>query len=220
MQFKELQDLTYHNIQELAREVDVNLTTIKKYLNRAERQFVRETRCKQLTIDITTVADQVSYTSSDAANLAYVYDVDWARYIDETERGTKLKVMNHGDLPERYQYGNPYWFWVQKASSGYEIGTHPIISESSKTLRVRAFIYPVSAMSVDADEPNFEDAWQDALPEWAAYKLFNIYSHKNPAFGRRSQDHYALYRSFVDDYNGNNIKGFTEFTTVQDVYGD
>ena len=226
MTFKQLQDMTLDLCQEIASSPDFSLTRLKFYLNRANEDFVRQTDCLQAEIDITTVANQVSYATADAANLAFVKRVFEVRYDNGTERGNKLKLINHSELPERYEYGLPAFYWVTGnnsrgiagATTGtFKIGTHPIVSEA-QTIRVNAFIFPVADMSANSDVPAMQVAWQTALPEYVAYRLFGLYSHKNPAYGRKSQDHFAVYQNMVNDFNFNAVQDSAETTEVVDVY--
>jgi len=222
MTFKQLQDEVLDYCQELQSITDFSITKVKRFINRAQLDFIRQTKCKQLDIDITTVANQVSYTSSDAANLAFAFDVFEVRYDDGTEWGNKLTFRDHVTLPEQYQYGRPYEYWItgNHSKGNFTIGTFPIISVSSNTLRVSAFVYPLVDLSANTDEPVIEDAWQDALPEYAAYRLFKIYSHRDKAFVYRSREHKAEYQNYVEDYNYRAIKQSDEITSIIDVYGD
>lgn len=224
MTFKDLQDVTYDYVNELAGAPGFDIAKIKLYLNRAEKDFVRKTKCHQREIDVTSVANQVSYDSDDAANLAYIYHVINVRYINagETERGHKLTFMDQSRLPERYEYGDPYWYWVTGNNDRdlFKIGTHPIISESSGTLRIKAFCFPNQDMSSDAQEPYIKEAWRDALPEFAAYRIFRTYSHLKREYSFRAREHKAAYDEIVDDINYHSIKQTDEFTQVEDVYNE
>lgn len=222
MTFKDLLDVTFDYINELSGQPGFDIAKVKLYLNRAERDFIRKTKCHQRKIDITTVANQLSYTSSDEAYLAYVYHVIKVRYINagETERGHKLVFKDQSQLPERYEYGDPKWYWITGNNDRdlFEIGTHPIVSESSGTIRVKAFCFPNQEMSIDSHEPYIKDAWRDALPEFAAYRIFRSYSHLKKEYRNRAYEHKAAYDEIVDDINFHSIKQTDEFTQIEDVY--
>jgi len=224
MTFLELQADTIDLCQELNAFSDLSPGKIKHYLNRAQKDFVRQTKCLQADIDITAVVNQVSYTSADAANLAYVYHVINVRYISPsiTEQGHKLVYKEESQLPEVYQYGVPHAYWVSGNNSqgSFKIGTFPIAAELA-TIRVKAFIFPTAEMSSDTGvngTPVIKDAWQDALPIWAASKLFGLYGHKSQEFFRRSRELKQEYQFLVDDYNARAVQQTDEFTQVEDIY--
>lgn len=228
MDFKELQDLTLDHCQELAGKLDFSKTKIKFYINRAEKDFLRQTKQHERIIDITTTADQEYYDADDAANLAYVYHVFRVRYISagETERGHKLTYMEYELLPEQYTYGTPTHYWItgnnsrNNTDTDFRIGTHPIVSESSGTIRVWASCFPNADMSVDSNVPFVKEAWQDALALYAAGKLFSIYGHEKREWEFKSRRLLAEYQTMVDDANFRAIKQTDELTQVKDVYNE
>jgi len=226
MTFKEIQDLVLDNAQELQSMTDFSLTKVKQYINRAYYDFVRQTRCIELDIDITTVADQEYYTSADAANLAFIYDIYEVRYIDTlsagsaAEYGDILLPTPHKDLRDKWSSGTPDQYWVKNSNSrgSFKIGTYPIIGTSNLKLRVSAYTFPLTDLASNSDEPIIREAWQDALVEHASHKIFKAYSHLKPEYRQRSRDHLAEYQIYVQDAKMVSDEQKDRNTIIQDVY--
>jgi len=227
--FKNMQDLVIDNCQELQSIPDFTRTKVKAYLNRAYLDFVKRTKCITDTIDITTVADQESYSASDAANLAYVYHVYEVRYIDNLsgatpqEFGDKLKPHpgGHAGLPETWDTGTPRHYWLQGANTedSFEIGTYPICSASNNLIRVFAYMYPTSELTNDSDEPVIGDAYRYALVDYACWKLFKMYGHRGREFKYRYNEHKQEYFEAIQEaYTATFMDSEDDFPVVYNVY--
>lgn len=227
--FKNMQDLVIDNCQDLQKFTDFTRTKVSAYINRGYFDFVKRTKCITDTIDITTVADQESYSASDAANLAYVYHVYEVRFIDNLsgstpqEYGDKLMPYpgGHAGLPETWDTGTPRYYWLLGANTedSFEIGTYPICSTSDYVLRVFAYMYPTSEMSSDSDEPIIGDAYRYSLVDFACWKLFKMYSHRDREFKYRYGEHKQEYLEAVSDaMTAMFTDSEDDFHVVQNVY--
>lgn len=203
--FKQLQDDIIFFSQELQNEHDYNLTVIKRFINRGYYDFVKKTKCIEDIVDITSVAKQVSYTATDAANLAFVYTPYEVRFIQNgvTERGDKLTPYpgGHDGLPDNYEYGTPTHYWTRgvHTRAEFELGTYPIDSASGNTIRVYAYMFPLADLSADADQPLMKDAWQDALVNYTLWKLFMTWQHKNQEWGKKALFYKAEYDNNIQE---------------------
>ena len=72
MTFLEMQTDALDLLQEIQDHPQYSLTKLKGYINRGNLTFVRKTKSVEGTVDITTVANQFEYDSSDAATLSSV----------------------------------------------------------------------------------------------------------------------------------------------------
>ena len=229
--FNQLQDDTLDLCQEIAAQTDFTMTKVKRQINRGYYDFVKRTACIQDVIDITTVADQESYTASDAANLAYVYKPWLVRYIEYDEdagslvdeRGDVLKPYHGGvsALPDVKYTGTPTHYWTRGVHTRgeFEIGTSPICSSSDRVIRVYAFMFPTADLSSDSDQPLMKEAWQDALVNYAVWKLHLPYVHLNKAWHQKAMEHKYYYEEDVATANENMLtETFDDFSQVVDVY--
>ncbi len=223
--FLNLQDDVLEFCQELQAISTFQRKQVKRWINKGYYDFVKRTSCIQDVIDITTVADQESYTSSDTANLAFVYKPYEVRHIEsgKTERGEILLPYpgGHGALSDIIQTGTPTHYWTRGVHTRgeFELGTVMVDSSSGNTIRVYAFMFPTADLSDNEDEPLMKEAWQDALVNYAVWKLFSLYSHTSKAWGNKAMEHRGLY---LEDVAIANDTMFTEsmdnFDQVQDVY--
>jgi len=222
MTFQVIQHLVWDNCQELQGIADFNQKKVKVYINRGYYDFVRRTKCIADIVDITTVADQHSYTATDAANLAFVYKPYQVRYIEagNTDRGDILKYKDFSEIPDVKSAGTPFWYWTRGVMTRgeFEIGTHPVIGETAATLRVYAYMFPLADLSLDADEPLIKEAWQDALVDYATWKLFKVYQHNNREWKEKAREHKFNYMEMVDLANQEMITDSDDVLEVIDVY--
>lgn len=186
--FKQLQDATYDMCQELQGITDFSREKVKYYLNRAQQDFVRKTKCLEKYFDFTTVANQEAYALDNT-----VYKVHTVRYIvtPSSEFGQELKPYPGGyySLPKDRSFGTPYYFWTRydNTRSSGEFGTYPIVSVASETLRLWCSYYPAD-MSADGDTSAIKEAWHDAMVLHAAWSLHRVYSHKNRSIRLKAKD--------------------------------
>lgn len=230
MTFKRLQDDVIDLCQELQKNTDLTITKIKNVINRGYYDFVKQTYAITNTIDITSVADKISYTSSDAANLAYVYKPYQVRWIQSgvTERGKVLQPFpgGHANLPQRYEYGIPSHYVITQVHTRGNIAlqTYPIDSASGNTIRVYAFMFPTADLSGATDQPLIKEAWQDALVKYAVWQLFSQYGHTNPAFRAKSLEYKSFYMEDVEIAKESmfteSMDDYPEIIDVYNTYGD
>ena len=147
MDFNALIDDVLASTQELQREIDFTEVKYKKYINQGYYDFVEQTGCIEDIIDVTTVSNQTSYSSTDEASIANIFAVNHVRHIENgvTEVGRPLRPYPGGyaNLPEDFSYGKPDYYWVrgmrvkqQTSVNSKKIGTWPVDSASSNTLRL------------------------------------------------------------------------------------
>jgi len=154
MTFKEIQDYLLLQSQELQGLTDYNLPIIKFIINRVYLDIVKKTKCIEDNVDITTVANQFSYSITDSANLAYIYKPYLVRYIRSgiDENGEKLTPYSGGysNLPENRTYGTPKQYWIRglHTRSEIEFGTIPICATTGNTIRISAFMFPLTKLRV------------------------------------------------------------------------
>lgn len=195
--YKQLQDITIDNCQELQGITDFSREKVKYYLNRAQQDFVRKTHCLEKYFDFTTVANQEAYTLDNA-----VYKVHHVRYIvDPTnEFGEALQPYPGGysALPKTRSFGTPYYYWTRydNTRGTSEFGTFPIVPVASEVLRVWCSYYPTD-MSADGDISTIKEPWHDAMMLYAVWSLHKIYSHKNPSIRQKAQDYGREYYAYV-----------------------
>lgn len=227
MDFDTLIDDVLGFTQELQKQVDFTEPRYKKYINQGYYDFVERTACIEDEIDITTVANQFSYDTSDQANIAYVYMINEVRHLETTEVGRILKPYpgGYGGLPEEYTYGRPCNYWTrgmrsksQSTNSAKKIGVWPIDSTSSNTIRLHVYRFPKTALSGATDEPEIEEAYAPALAIYAAYKLFNYYSHLKQTWRLKAKDLRSEYEEYVMRYLQNSSVD-TNDISVFDYYG-
>lgn len=222
MTFATIQHFVWDNCQELQGITDFSQKKVKAYINRGYYNFVRRTKCISDIIDITTVADQHSYTSTDAANLAFVYKPYQVRFIESggTDRGDILKYKDWSEIPDVKSTGTPYYYWMRGVMTRgeFEIGTHPIVGEDNATLRVYAYMFPLADLSLDADIPLMKEGWQDALIDYATWKLFKVYQHQNREWKDKAREHKMNYMEMVDLANQEMITDTDDIIEVIDVY--
>jgi hypothetical protein len=221
MTFKELQDLTLDNLQELQSIVDVSLTKIKKYINRGYFDFVKKTSCLQSEFTLTggTVANQESYALDD-----YFYHVEHVRFIEDstTEYGRILKPFPGGytHLPKQKQFGVPYYYWVRAVHTrtNAEIGFYPIPGESGNTIKGWVYQFPESDLSANGDIPLIKEAWQDAIYVHALWKLHAAYAHKSNAIRTKANDFKVSYIEMVNDATRNFSELHSDNVVTVDAY--
>lgn len=171
---------------------------VKRMINRMYFDFIKRTKLIKGTIDVTTVANQASYTSSDAANLAYVYEINEVRMITDSDNGYILMPYpgGHANLPRILTYSSlPGHFWTKGIGTPgeFEIGTWPIHDTTGDTLRIETFLFPTSELSNDSDEPVIEEQHREALAIGALWKLYRQFSYIN-------KDWIYIYRNYRDEY--------------------
>ena len=229
MDFKQLQDDTLDEIQELLKKVDVNRAKIKHYLNRGYYDFVRRTKCIQTEAALETVANQVKYDLD-----AWFFKIEQVRYIDddyadvaagtEDEIGKVLKPFPGGwaALPQEKETGTPdfYWWRAAQTRSKGEIGTWPIVDTSGYALKVWLSIFPQSDLSGDTEEPEIKEAFQDALVYYAAWRLFKQYSHLDREYKNKSIELRMYYDEMVRGTDETYFRDIDdELPETIDIYG-
>ena len=104
--FKDIQDLVLDQLQEIQGATDFTLTKLKKYINLGYNDFTRRTRAFTTSYDVTTVADQTSYSIIAGA----FYHISHVRYIEDssTEYGEPLRKYPGGysNLPKNKDFGD------------------------------------------------------------------------------------------------------------------
>lgn len=224
-------DDVYALTQELQKKTDYTKDRINHYLNRAYYDFVRRTGCIEDVINVTSVANQVEYSKSDAANIEFIYKINHVRWIKSgvTEMGDILLPYpgGYGNLPDDYQYGTPDWYWTRGMHGGTEsanakkIGVFPVDGSSGNTIRLYVYRFPTSLMSSDGDEPEIPEAYRDALAYGAAWRMFKNYSHENPAWRNKEIMLRNDFMEMVKDYNVNRAEENADNNNVVlDVYCD
>lgn len=198
--FKEMQDLALDQLQELQGATDFTLIKLKKYLNLGYTDFVRRVKPISDSYDITTVANQVSYS----IYAARFFGVSHARYIADssTEYGIPLKLWPGGyaNLPRFKEFGEPSFIWARYGgdNTAAEVGTVPIISTADVTLRVLGYNLP-DPLSNDSAIPVIHEAYHEAPILWAIWKIGNAYAHKSKAIREKSLTARNEYLELVKD---------------------
>lgn len=210
MTFLQMQTDAIDLLHELENYSSVyTLAKLKQYLNRGSVEFVRKTQCIESTIDITTVADQFEYDESDQSGLQYLQLPYQVRYVDGDEVGEKLIPFRGGytNLPKTKIYGTPSTYWLRNiggksratipsAFTGFRIGTWPICGTSDNTIRIDAYMWPVTLVG-DTHVPEYKDAYHDAPVFYAAYRMFMNASHLRKSWRQKALDNKALFDEIV-----------------------
>jgi len=222
--FKQLQDDTLNLTQELADVAGFTLDVVKRQINRGYRAFVRKTGCIEDVVNITTVAQQQWYTSSDAANIAFMYKINAVRYVD-SDLGRILRPYPGGydNLPKTKQYGVPDWYVTQRFSTKgkQRIGSWKIENAGSKVLEVKALMFPTADLSADADQADIIDDFTDAIIWYAVWQLFSQYSHIKREWRAKALGHKALFDGAISEYIALTfMEGAGEAPQILDAYGD
>jgi len=215
-------------IQELQGKFDITRAHLNKYINDGYRAFVRDTKCIEDRIDVTTVANKFEYATADAANIAFILQINEVRHIEsgQTEVGRPLKPFpgSYGGLPEEYVYGRPIWYWMRgmlsedlTTNNARRLGVWPIDSTSSNTIRLHVSRMPLSDLSADGDQPEIEPAWHEAIEFYAAMKFFRKYGHEKPVWRRKYLELKAEYQELVSNYIMNSSVEYTELQTIIEV---
>jgi hypothetical protein len=198
--FKEIQDLVQDQLQDVLAATDMTATKIKRYINLGYLDFVRRTRPLTDSYDVTTVADQASYSIIDA-DFSHVAHV---RYIEDSdnEYGIPLRPYPGGfaNLPKEKTTGVPYWYWVRynQDNTASEIGTVPIAATASQTITVWGFDIPAD-LSADGDKPLIKKDYQEVLILWPVWKMCNAYAHKSKAIREKALTARSEYLELVGD---------------------
>ena len=202
---------------------------LKGYINRGNQTFVRKTKALETSVDITTVANQFEYDSSDAATLVNISMPYMVRYVDGTEMGRALKPYPGGitNLPKEYSYGTPYYYWVRNvhadtvtapaAYTGIRIGTWPICSTADKTIRVYGFVRPATLVG-DSDEPEIHIEWHDALVFYAVSRMFGMFGHLRPAWEKKSMFYMSEFERMVEEARSFMAVQSDEPVETEDIY--
>lgn len=176
------------------------------YLNRGYYKFVAKTQCIESVIDITTVDEQDYYTSSDAANLAYIYKPYEVRYIDaaDADNGWKLRPFpgGHRAIPRVKSYARPDYYWVQftNVHDDIRIGTWPVANANGDTLRIYAYMFPTSELSTGTDVPVIKEFAHDALAYYAIAEIYRMFKHINPDWDKLSQQYMQMFEAEAANY--------------------
>jgi hypothetical protein len=208
--FKEIQDFVTDQLQEVLSAPDMSTHKIKKYINLGYVDFCRRTKMLTDSYDITTVANQVSYSIYDA-NFANVTHV---RYIEDssTEYGIPLRLFPGGfaNLPRDMEFGEPYYYWVRYTgdNTATEIGTVPVASTADETLTVWGYTLP-TVLSTDNQTPLLKQDYQEAMILYPVWKLCNAYAHKSKAIREKAREARNEYIDLVQDA----LKDTSSFST-------
>lgn len=203
--FKELQDLVQDQLQEVLAATDMTGAKIRKYINLGYNDFCRRTKILSDNYDITTVANQASYSLVTGAFL----NISHVRYVEDstTEYGEPLKLYPGGfaGLPKDKEFGRPYYYWhrYHGDNTTVEIGTVPICSTADETLQVLGFKLP-AAMGLDASVPVIHEAYHEALVLYPVWKMCNAYAHKSKAIREKAREARGEYLEMIADAKGDN----------------
>ena len=226
--FKNMQDAVIASLHPAIKsQSNYNLDLVKSHINKGYYEFVRKTKCIEGTVEITTVSDQFSYTQSDNSNIAKIMQPYEVRYIESgsTNIGWPLSPFEggHSNLPRIKVYSIPEYYWIRGGNSygNFEIGTWPIIDASGGTLKLSAFLWPSAELSADGDEPDIEEAYREALVDYALYKIYRLFQYIDPNWHSLS----LIYRGdFLEKlyewHNENYTDDEGELPSVVDVFGD
>lgn len=69
MQFSQIQTDALDLLHELSSSAQYSLDKLKHYINRGYYDFVRRTKCYEMSMNVATVADQETYTRSDLSDI-------------------------------------------------------------------------------------------------------------------------------------------------------
>lgn len=203
--FKEIIDLTSDQLQEIMGATDMTMRKIRRYINLGYNDFTRRTKILTDNYDITTVADQESYSLVTGAFL----QISHVRYIEDSdnEYGEPLKMWPGGyaGLPKNKEFGTPerYWHRYHGDNTTVEIGTVPIASTADKTISVFGYKLP-SPMTLDSAVPVIHEAYHEALILYPVWKLCNAYAHKSKAIREKALTARNEYLEMVADAKGDN----------------
>lgn len=208
--FSDLQNEVTDLIKPLSSIPDYSSLNADKdhYINRGYVDFVRRIGGIEDKVTITSAAGQTSYTYSDTggANLQYGIKIIQVRY-DSTvynRRGNILKPYPGGykNLPSNVEMGTPTYYWYRYIGKkdGIEIGTVDLIGASGADLNVWFTRYPTSLLSNATDEPELPIGYQEAIVNFAVWKMYKIYEHRNEAWAKKATEHRDLYFELVNDY--------------------
>ena len=226
--FSDLQSAVIDSLHPAIKsQSNYSLALVKSELNKAYLDFVKRTKCIEGTVSITTVANQESYTASDEATIGNIIQPYEVRFIQSgsTDNGYLLSPYEggHSNLPRVKTYGIPYNYWIVggNAKGKFEIGTWPIISESGGTLKIWAFMWPSSELTLDTDEPEIEEAYRDALADYALYKIYRKFKYLNESWHNLSVTYKNDYLEKVAGWQHENYSDdMGELPSVVDVFGD
>lgn len=185
-------------------------TVVDKYINRGYHDFNRRCFCIKDNLDITTVANQLSYTSTDNASLAYVRLPYEVRYITSgsTDIGYKLAPYpgGHAALPRVKSYGIPQYYWTLgvDAQGEFQIGTWPVVSGASNTIRLWSYNWVTTELSSDSDQPLLKEAYRDAPVYFALSRINKMFSWMTTQnFAAEANMNWQMYIDLVQDYMQN-----------------
>jgi hypothetical protein len=184
-----------------------------------DKDFARRTRSLSDSYDVTTVANQVSYSIIDAK----FYHISHVRYIEDssTEYGVPLRRFPGGfsNLPKEMNWGIPYYFWDRYGGDNtvQEIGTFPIASTSSYTITVWGFDLPAN-LTADGNVPVIHEAYHEALILYPLWKICNAYAHKSKAIREKGVVARDEYLEMVRDARVDNEGFLSEDDQTIDVY--
>jgi len=227
--FLEMQTDALDLLQEVQAHGQYSATKLKHYLNQGNLAFARKTKCIEVTVDITTVAEQFEYDSSDAAGLITLMIPYQFRYVDGTEMGEPLKPYPGGytNLPKVYSYGKPFYYWIRNihaatvaapsAYVGVRVGTWPICDTADKTLRIDGFMRP-TVLSADAHISEIQPEWHDAVVYYAVSRIFSMFAHLQPEWGRKATFYLSEFERMVAEANEFMIIQNDEPMELPDVY--
>lgn len=216
-------------LQELQNHPQYSSTKLKHYINRGIYTFVRKTKCLEGIVEITTVADQVKYDESDESDITSIMIPYQVRYVDGTEVGRALKtwVGGYTNLPKKYSYGTPYYYWLKNVHArsvtapstytGVELGTWPICSSSGKTIQVDAFFRPQTLVA-DDDESEIQLEWHDAPVFYGVARMFGMFGHLRTGWQNKSLFYMSEFERMVGEANEFMINQSDEPIETQDVY--
>ena len=226
--FKDMQDAVVDSLHPaIKNQSNYSLTLVKSQLNNAYYNFVKRTKCIEGTVSITTVANQDSYTASDKAEIGNIIQPYEVRYIESgsSNNGYLLSPYpgGHSNLPRTKTYGIPsnYWIIGGNAKGKFEIGTWPIIDASGGTLKIWAFMWPSAEMNVDSDEPEIEEAYREALIDYALYKIYKRFKYLKDEWHNLSISYKNDYLSRIVEWQSENYTDdMGELPEVVDIFGD
>ena len=226
--FKNMQDAVIASLHPAIKSrSNYSLDLVKNHINKGYYEFVRRTKCIEGTVDITTVANQSSYTQSDNSSIANIMQPYEVRYVESgsSNVGWPLKPYEggHANLPRTKVYGIPSHYWIRGGNSygNFEIGTYPIIDASGGTLRIDAFMWPSSELSNDDDEPEIEEAYREALVDYALYKIYRMFKYIDKSWHELSLTYRADFLQIIAEWHDENYTDDEgELPRIVDVFGD
>lgn len=235
--YSDLKDEVQDHIRPLFSEIP-DYSSLNKdlghHINRGYFDFVKRIGGIEDRIDITTVANQEAYTYADtgATNLKYGlkiiqvrWDEDSSDYDASDWEGQILVPFPGGyaNLPKTRVYGRPYYYWYRHVGKkgGMTIGTWNIIDTADQRIRVWFTRMPSSLLSSDTDEPEIPVGWQEALVDFAVWKMYRVYSHKNKEYKEKAITHRDLYFEAVHDYKSTfALDNYDQALIIRDAYTD